>query len=245
MPRTPAYDRDVLIDRARTLFWRQGWAGTSMRDLERELNLRPGSFYAAFGSKDALYGLALDRYAQLGAERLAALAEAHDPLGALKAHLRAVVSDPDVGARACMLAKTLLELRGEGNGQGIRKGNGKGNGENNGEDNGEAGAGTLAGRAADHLARAEAAFAALFCTAQDAGRIAPHHDPDRLARRFQSDLLGLRVSAERPDVDALALADEIAEGLDALASIKRTSERGTAPSLADPSSDHPRTERAR
>ena len=196
MPRTPSYDRDALIDRARTLFWRQGWAGTSMRDLERELNLRPGSFYAAFGSKDALYGLALDRYAQLGAERLAALAEAHDPLDALKAHLRAVVSDPDVGARACMLAKTMLELRG-----------------------GNAG---LAGRAADHLARAEAAFAALFRAARDAGRIAPHHDPDRLARRFQSDLLGLRVSAERPDVDALALADEIAGGLDALAATGRT-----------------------
>ena len=221
MPRTPAYDRDVLIDRARTLFWRQGWAGTSMRDLERELNLRPGSFYAAFGSKDALYGLALDRYAQLGAERLVALAKAHDPLDALKAHLRAVVDDPDAGARACMLAKTLLELREE------------------------IGANALAERAADHLARAEGAFAALFRAAQDAGRIAPHHDPDRLARRFQSDLLGLRVSAERPDIDALALADEIAEGLDALASAKRTSERGSAPSLADPSSGHPRTERAR
>ncbi|MEM7567419.1 MAG: TetR/AcrR family transcriptional regulator [Pseudomonadota bacterium] len=195
MPRTASYDRDDLIDRAQALFWRKGWSGTSMKDLEAELNLRPGSFYAAFGSKEALYALALDRYATRGTERLARLAKTHDPLDALKAHLRAVVSDPDAGARACMLAKTVLEL-------------------------GRADGGTaeaLVKRASDHLARAEDAFAGLFAAARDAGRIASHHDPARLARRFQSDLLGLRVSAERPSVDAPALAEEIAGDLDALA----------------------------
>ena len=75
MPRKPEYDRDDLIARARDIFWRQGWAGTSLKDLERELKLKPGSFYAAFGSKDALYGLALERYAQEGVARLKALAD--------------------------------------------------------------------------------------------------------------------------------------------------------------------------
>ncbi|MEL7079866.1 MAG: TetR/AcrR family transcriptional regulator, partial [Pseudomonadota bacterium] len=35
MPRKPAYDKNALIDRARDLFWKQGWAGTSLKDLER------------------------------------------------------------------------------------------------------------------------------------------------------------------------------------------------------------------
>ncbi|MEO1734071.1 MAG: helix-turn-helix domain-containing protein, partial [Pseudomonadota bacterium] len=61
MPRKPEYDRDDLIDRARNLFWKRGWAGTSLKDLEAELKLKPGSFYAAFGSKDALFELSLDR----------------------------------------------------------------------------------------------------------------------------------------------------------------------------------------
>lgn len=191
MPRPASFDRDDLIDRARALFWRKGWAGTSLKDLEAALNLRPGSIYAAFGSKDALYGLALDRYAEQGAARLRDLAAAHDPLTVLKANLFAVAVDgPDAG-RACMLAKTLLELGPQDN--------------------------PLAGRASAHLSKAEQAFAALFRAAQDAGDVAPHHDPAALARQYQSDLMGLRVSAERPDVDARLLATEIASRIDALA----------------------------
>ncbi len=70
MPCKPEYDRDLLIDRARDLFWQRGWASTSLKDLEATLQMKPGSFYAAFGSKDALFGLALDKYALDGAERL-------------------------------------------------------------------------------------------------------------------------------------------------------------------------------
>lgn len=190
MPRKPSYDRDDLIERALVLFWRQGWAGTSMKDLEAALGLRPGSFYAAFGSKDALYTLALDRYAADGAARLDALSESLPPIEALKAHVRSVAFDAAGAGRACMLAKTLLELGPRGS--------------------------PLAERASDHLARAEARFAGLFDAARDGGGLDPRQDPARLARRFQSDLLGLRVSAERPGMDACALADEIAEGLDAL-----------------------------
>ena len=47
MPRKPAYDRDALIAQARDIFWRHGWAGTSLKDLERELKLKPGNVYVA------------------------------------------------------------------------------------------------------------------------------------------------------------------------------------------------------
>ena len=49
-----------------------------------------------------------------------------------------------------------------------------------------------------------------------AGEIGPEHDPERLAARYQSDLLGLRLSAERSDVDAAAIASDIAADLDRL-----------------------------
>lgn len=191
MPRKPAYDRDVLIDRALDLFWQRGWAGTSMKDLEAALDLRPGSFYVAFGSKDALYALALDRYAQDGAARLAGLAETHGPIEALKTYVLWIAVEGEAAGRACMLGKTLLELGPQGN--------------------------ALATRASDHLARAEERFATLFEAARENGQLDPHRDPARLARRFQSDLLGLRLSTERPDVDARALATQITEDLDALA----------------------------
>ncbi|MFQ6554240.1 TetR/AcrR family transcriptional regulator [Aestuariibius insulae] len=191
MVRTASFDRDDLVTRARDLFWRQGWAGTSLKDLELTLGVRPGSFYAAFGSKDALYAETLDIYAADGAKRLDGLAKENGPLGTLKAHVLSFAgSRPFGAAHACMLVKTLLEVQGR--------------------------QGDLAKQASRLLEEMEIRFAALFSAAQIAGDVAKHHDPARLARRYQSDLIGLRASAERPDVDAAELAREIAAGLDAL-----------------------------
>lgn len=188
MPRPPSYDRDALIDAARDLFWRQGWAGTSMKDLERVLKLKPGSFYAAFGSKDALYGLAMEKYASDGRSRLDHLEAAHGPLGALKQQLIAVAGGAGGVARACMLAKSCLELGPMQN--------------------------PLAAQAERSLKAMEDRFAALFAKAQAQGEIAPQYDPEMLARRYQSDLMGLRITAERRDVDAPALARAMADDLD-------------------------------
>ncbi|WP_037313218.1 TetR/AcrR family transcriptional regulator [Ruegeria halocynthiae] len=190
MPRKPAYDRDALIAQARDVFWRQGWAGTSLKDLERELKLKPGSFYAAFGSKDALYALTLERYAQDGVARLTAMAKELGPLGALKAQPRVVIEASEMPARACMLAKTYAELQAKGH--------------------------DLAAQASLHMAEMKTCFTALFRRAQQAGDIGPDHDPDRLAARYQSDLLGLRLSAERDDVNAAEIAADIAADLDRL-----------------------------
>jgi len=190
MPRKPNHDRAELIDRARDLFWRQGWAGTSLKDLEAVLKMKPGSFYAAFGSKEALFELALDKYAEDGAGRLAELVEAHGPMAALKRYPELAICREEAPAKACMLSKTLLELQAHGH--------------------------PLAQRASAHLMGMEEQFAALFAQMQRDGEIAAEHDPKSLARRYQSDLLGLRVSAEREGIDAHAIAHEIAEGLDRL-----------------------------
>lgn len=190
MPRKPNFDRDKLIERARDLFWQHGWAGTSLKDLEGALQMNPGSFYAAFGSKEALYKLALDQYATDGQDRLKALAQEKGPIKALQCFPEMVVENNVAPAKACMLSKTLLELH--------------------------AAAHPLADVANRHLLTMEAQFADLFEQAQLAGDIDSARDPRVLARRYQSDLLGLRVSAERDGVDAQAIAAEIADGLTAL-----------------------------
>lgn len=187
MPRRPSYDRDELIERARDVFWQQGWAGTSLKDLEKILDMRPGSFYAAFGSKDALYELALDKYAHDGLERLETLAKELGALEALKLYPKLIVTNKENAAKACMLAKTFLELHVQKN--------------------------PLADRANAHLVRMEALFTKLFEQAQRAGEIGAQHKPFVLARRYQSDLLGMRVSAERDDFDAPAVAEEVSESL--------------------------------
>lgn len=187
MPRKPSFDRDELIERARDLFWQQGWAGTSLKDLENVLDLRPGSFYATFGSKDALYELALEKYARDGQARLKALADEVGPLEALKQYPKLVIGNKSNAAKACMLAKTFLELH-------IQKN-------------------PLADCANTHLAKMEELFASLFEEAQTSGEIGSQHNPDLLARRYQSDLLGIRISAERNDFDAKAVATELSNSL--------------------------------
>jgi AcrR family transcriptional regulator len=187
MPRKPNYDRDDLIERARDLFWKRGWAGTSLKDLEAVLQMKPGSFYAAFGSKDSLFALAMEKYASDGRARLRALAEEQGPLKALQQFPAMVVENEAAPAKACMLSKTLLELQAHDH--------------------------PLANDANQHLLKMETQFANLFRQAQSAGDIDRSHDPEVLARRYQSDLLGLRVSAERDGIDAKAIAKEIADGL--------------------------------
>lgn len=189
MPRRPSYDREDLIDRARDLFWKKGWAGTSLKDLENALKMKPGSFYAAFGSKEALYELALEKYSKGSRNALAKLTQEFGALGALQ-RFPAHVVGTDSQTKACMVAKTLMELHGQNH--------------------------PLAAKAEDLLVAMEQNFTSLFQQAQADGDVAPQFDAQILARRYQSDLIGLRLSAERNGLNAQAIATEIADGLDRL-----------------------------
>ena len=65
MARARAFDIDRALDSAVDLFWRAGYAKTSVRDLCDAMGLLQGSFYAAFGSKEACFRRALVRYLEL------------------------------------------------------------------------------------------------------------------------------------------------------------------------------------
>jgi AcrR family transcriptional regulator len=49
------FDRKAALEAAMLLFWRKGFAATSMNDLCDVMGVRSPSLYAAFGSKEALY----------------------------------------------------------------------------------------------------------------------------------------------------------------------------------------------
>jgi AcrR family transcriptional regulator len=56
------FDRAAALEAAMLLFWRKGFASTSMNDLCEAMGVRSPSLYAAFGSKEALYLEAVDHY---------------------------------------------------------------------------------------------------------------------------------------------------------------------------------------
>ena len=195
MARTAAYDRDKVLAKARDLFWAKGYHATSLKDLEAALDMRPGSIYAAFQSKEKLYAEALRLYAEGSrAEFARTLAKAGSPLAGLAAHVRSLgtICDRDVPSRACMIVKTVLET--------------------------PEGDPVLRGAAEALLKETEAGFAAGFRAARDLGEIATSTGPERLGRRLQSDIIGLRAYAQksRSSDSVRALAEDIASDIEAL-----------------------------
>ncbi|MBC7184501.1 MAG: helix-turn-helix transcriptional regulator, partial [Marinobacter sp.] len=59
MARHARYDRKTALGKAVGLFWEKGYHGSSMKQIEQALDMRPGSIYATFGSKDGLFSEAL------------------------------------------------------------------------------------------------------------------------------------------------------------------------------------------
>jgi AcrR family transcriptional regulator len=60
--RPRGFDREAALEAAMFLFWRKGFAATSMNDLCNAMGIGSPSLYAAFGSKEALYLEAVEYY---------------------------------------------------------------------------------------------------------------------------------------------------------------------------------------
>ena len=55
MARKKAYREDLVIEKAMHLFWRNGYEGTSMQMLEKEMGINKFSIYSSFGSKNGVF----------------------------------------------------------------------------------------------------------------------------------------------------------------------------------------------
>ncbi|MEU7768959.1 TetR/AcrR family transcriptional regulator [Nocardia sp. NPDC049190] len=114
MPRTGrprSFDDDQVVKGAKDVFWRRGYAATSLRELKEELGVLPGSLYGAFGDKHALFLRALEHYAD-DTREVAASILADGPvlprIGELLASVLAAASG--MPGRGCMLGNTAAEL---------------------------------------------------------------------------------------------------------------------------------------
>lgn len=195
MARSTKYDRDTALEQAVMLFWGRGYHATSLKQLERALNMRPGSLYAAFGNKQGLFLEALDLYTRRVVEQLQGhLERAPSPLTALQAFIRdftlGETGTGDEPAQACMLVKTLLEVTDEEE--------------------------LLAERVSELLTEIEEMFEDLLERARREGEIRPDVDPARLARLVQVQLIGLRsfLARRSPRARLEPLVDDICALLD-------------------------------
>lgn len=77
--RPPAFDRAAALAAATRLFWENGYEATSINDLTREMNMRPGSLYAAFGDKRSLFHEVVEAYGRSPAGEFIWAAMAREP----------------------------------------------------------------------------------------------------------------------------------------------------------------------
>jgi len=113
MGRKKNYDRDVLIGKAVEIFRDHGFAGSSTQMLVEGLGVNRYSLYAEFGSKQALFDAALQRYDEEVIERNFGPLEA---LGAGIAEVRALLEfyrsagEGPASGRGCLLCNTAVEF---------------------------------------------------------------------------------------------------------------------------------------
>lgn len=167
------FDRDDAVTQAMYLFWEHGFEGVSLEQLRRSMGgISSASFYAAFGSKEALYRTTLEKYHEThGKVMLALLDENLLPRQRLEQALRRsaeMQTDPS-HPTGCMvtLSSTICSV-----------------------DGASLQALTLAERAANREAIRASIDAAI-----SAGTLRPDTNPAGLAALFDGVLVGLSIQA--------------------------------------------------
>ncbi|RUO41091.1 TetR family transcriptional regulator [Pseudidiomarina aestuarii] len=174
MPRPAKFIRTEAIASALQVFWQRGYHATSLKDLETALSMRPGSIYAAFGSKEGLFDEVLSHYAERSLTSLREkLLNRPSAMQGLREYLYSLANlgEREPAERACMLVKTLLEL-----------------------------ATTepqLSARADAYLASMENLFCEVFMAAMQQNELEKGADPRFLAQQLQVAIFGLRIFSQR------------------------------------------------
>ncbi|MCW2481174.1 TetR/AcrR family transcriptional regulator [Candidatus Symbiopectobacterium sp. NZEC135] len=104
------FDIEIAIDTALNLFTEKGYEGASFGELIKAMGINPPSFYAAFGSKEKLFRLVLERYVTMAnaatREALAQSTAREVVKQLLTGMATAATSHPT--ARGCLLVQSAL-----------------------------------------------------------------------------------------------------------------------------------------
>ncbi|WP_281645656.1 TetR/AcrR family transcriptional regulator [Parendozoicomonas sp. Alg238-R29] len=112
MTRPAGFERKEILERAMDPFWRNGYEGTSLRQLEEATSLNPGSLYHHFRSKEELFREVLIHYIENHLlSRLAHYLTHHPPLESLRlffttSYRREYIKEYRCG---CLLVLAMME----------------------------------------------------------------------------------------------------------------------------------------
>lgn len=170
MVRPTEFDAEQALGSATRLFWRQGYANTSLSQLVEEMGISRSSLYAAFGDKRSLFTMAVQRYNAGYSEIVEQISSSNDPAFAMELYFSQVRLQHQ-GWRlgdGCLIVNSLLEFA---------------------DIDVE-----LATLARDQLKAVNIAFRQCFRQASEAGKFKTHLPPDQVADMFMILNQGIRVS---------------------------------------------------
>lgn len=114
------FDQDDVLRIAFDQFWRKGVRGTSLSDIARDAGVQRGSLYNAFGSKEALFLTAYERYASAYLDSIRRVLGAGTLRQRLTAFFDVTIKNMCAGSppRGCPTTRGLMEL-GSAEGEGL------------------------------------------------------------------------------------------------------------------------------
>ena len=120
------FDHDEVLRIAFDQFWRKGVRGTSLADIARDAGVQRGSLYNAYGSKEALFLVAYERYANKYLDTLQNVLGTGTLRERLVAFFDTTITNFRSGSppRGCPTTRGLMELapgKGEGLGEDARR----------------------------------------------------------------------------------------------------------------------------
>ncbi len=170
MARPTQFDRGDVLEKAMLTFWEHGFGATSIANLVEATELKPGSLYAAFDSKQSLFLAALEHYTDQRLESIRRiLEEADSPLQGIRDYFNMLAryAGGAHAGRGCLLVNTILELSRQDT--------------------------AVKGRVNAHLDRIEALFRVALEEAQQCGELPADRDPEQLAAFIMINIWGIRV----------------------------------------------------
>ena len=111
MARPIQYDRDAVTAKAMTVFWQEGFNGSSVDKLVQATGLNKHSLYKAFDGKDGLFRSCLERYIEREAAPFFDILADNNGLQSIRSYFELVHEQDDGNSgRGCMVANTAVEL---------------------------------------------------------------------------------------------------------------------------------------
>lgn len=104
-----AFEREAALSAAMNLFWDRGYDDVALSDLEAHTGLNRSSLYNSFGSKDALFEMALRHYTTIADGMLSALELGSGGLSDLVAFFENLEKHlADHAGKGCFVVNTMV-----------------------------------------------------------------------------------------------------------------------------------------